>query len=71
MRGEREEVEKLADLFPRTDLSGEHVGIFRTRRPNDDRFTESCGSKFRKEGAALLGSGDSSEPVFVARLNFC
>jgi hypothetical protein len=67
-------VEKTAELLPRVHFSGEHVGIFRAsiaRRPNDNRFAESGGSKFRKEGTALLGSGDSSEPILFAGLNLC
>jgi hypothetical protein len=60
-------------LLRRVHFSGEHVGIFRAsiaRRPNDNRFTESGGSKFCKEGAAFLGSSDSSEPILFARPNF-
>jgi hypothetical protein len=71
--GAHDKVEKPGDLFTRAHFSGEHIGIFRTsiaRRPNDDRFTESGGSKLRKKGAAFLGSSDSSEPILFARPNF-
>jgi hypothetical protein len=60
-----------ADLLRRAHFSGEHVGILRASiacRLNESRFTESRCPKFRKEGAALFGSGDSSEPICFARL---